>query len=63
VDRKLIGGRWVRWDDERAAQAYARGLWVDSTLADSLVDAAQRTPRRVALIDGDRRLDCEELCR
>jgi cyclohexanecarboxylate-CoA ligase len=63
VDRKLIGGRWVRWDDERAAQAYARGLWVDSTLADSLVDAAQRTPRRVALVDGDRRLDCEELCR
>ena len=61
-DRKLIGGRWVRWDDERAADAYARGWWVRDTLADSLRDAAQRTPQRVALIDGERRLDCQSLC-
>ena len=25
---KLIGGRTVRWDDERTAEAYARGWWV-----------------------------------
>ena len=62
VDRKLIGGRWVRWDDERAADAYARGWWVTGTLADSLREAAQRTPRRVALVDGDRRLNCQSLC-
>ena len=43
---KLIGGRTVRWDDERAAEAYARGWWVRDTLADSLADAAQRTPQR-----------------
>lgn len=61
-DRKLIGGRWVRWDDERAAEAYARGWWVHGTLADSLREAAQRTPHRVALIDGDQRLDCQSLC-
>jgi cyclohexanecarboxylate-CoA ligase len=59
--RKLIGGRMVRWDDERAADAYARGWWVRSTLADSLREAAQRTPQRVALVDGDRRLDCRSL--
>ncbi|OIN78687.1 AMP-binding protein [Mycobacterium malmoense] len=62
-DRKLIGGRWVRWDNERAADAYARGWWVSGTLADSLREAAQRTPRRVALVDGDRRVDCQTLCR
>jgi cyclohexanecarboxylate-CoA ligase len=60
--RKLIGGRWVRWDDERAGDAYARGWWVGSTLADSLREAAQRTPRRLALVDGDRRMDCQSLC-
>jgi cyclohexanecarboxylate-CoA ligase len=58
---KLIGGRTVRWDDERAAQAYARGWWVRDTLADSLADAAERTPQRVVLIDGDCVLDCQSL--
>jgi cyclohexanecarboxylate-CoA ligase len=58
---KLIGGRRVRWDDERAAEAYARGWWVRDTLADSLADAAQRTPQRTVLIDGDCRVDCERL--
>jgi hypothetical protein len=42
VTGKLIGGRRVRWDGERAADAYARGWWVRGTLADSLVEAAQR---------------------
>jgi cyclohexanecarboxylate-CoA ligase len=60
--RKLIGGRWVRWDDERAGDAYAHGWWVRSTLADSLREAAQRTPQRLALVDGDRRMDCQSLC-
>ena len=58
---KLISGRTVRWDDERAADAYARGWWVRETLADSLADAAHRTPQRVVLIDGDYRLDCHTL--
>src|SRR5271166_1565858 len=60
--RKLIGGRWVRWDDDRAADAYARGWWVRETLADALREASQRTPERVALIDADLRLDCRSLC-
>jgi acyl-CoA synthetase (AMP-forming)/AMP-acid ligase II len=61
VTGKLIGGRRVRWDDERAADAYARGWWVRGTLADSLVDAAQRTPQRIALIDGACEIDCRTL--
>ena len=54
--------------DERSAgttsgprEAYARGWWVRETLADSLADAAHRTPQRVVLIDGDYRLDCHSL--
>ena len=61
VTGKVIGGRRVRWDDERAADAYARGWWVRSTLADSLVEAARRTPQRVVLIDGECQLDCRSL--
>ena len=61
VTGKIIGGRRVRWDDERAADAYARGWWVRSTLADSLVEAARRTPQRPVLIDGECQLDCRSL--
>jgi len=59
--RRSIRGRWVRWDDIRAADAYARGLWVPTTLADSLRDAARRAPDRVVLVDRDRRLTCATL--
>ncbi len=58
---KLIGGRTVRWDDERAAEAYARSWWVPETLADSLADAARRTPQRVVLIDDGHEVDCQSL--
>lgn len=61
-NRKLIGGRWIRWDEERAADAYAHGWWVRNTLADSLREVAQQLPQRVALIDQQHRLDCESLC-
>jgi acyl-CoA synthetase (AMP-forming)/AMP-acid ligase II len=60
-NRKLIDGRWVRWNDERAARAQARGLWIRATLADSLLQAAEQTPRRIALIEGERRIDCQTL--
>jgi cyclohexanecarboxylate-CoA ligase len=61
MTEKLIGGRRVRWDDERATDAYARGWWVRGTLADALVDAVQHTPQRVVLVDGERRVDCQSL--
>jgi acyl-CoA synthetase (AMP-forming)/AMP-acid ligase II len=60
-DRRIINGRSVRWDARRAADSYARGLWIAGTLADSLRDAARHTPQRVVLIDGDCRLDCADL--
>ncbi|TDH56370.1 cyclohexanecarboxylate-CoA ligase [Mycobacterium eburneum] len=50
-----------RCDTDRAAAAYAHRWWVKTTLADTLRDAAQRTPRRIALIDGACRLDCQAL--
>ena len=59
--RRLIDGRWLRWSDERAADAYARGLWIRDTLADALQTAARQTPQRALLIDGNRRIDCQTL--
>ncbi|TAL02749.1 MAG: cyclohexanecarboxylate-CoA ligase [Rhodospirillaceae bacterium] len=59
--RKLIAGRWVRWDDTRAEQAYACGLWVRETLADALRRAARETPDRELVVDGDHRLDAKTL--
>jgi acyl-CoA synthetase (AMP-forming)/AMP-acid ligase II len=46
---------------ERAARAYASGLWTDHTLADLLRTESQRTPDRVLLVDGDHRVDCQTL--
>ena len=41
--------------------AYASGLWIRGTLADSLREAAEQTPHRVVLIDGERRINCQTL--
>lgn len=59
--RKRIAGRWLRWDEARAEQAYARGLWVRQTLAEALQRAAQQTPERVLLVDGKVRIDGRSL--
>jgi acyl-CoA synthetase (AMP-forming)/AMP-acid ligase II len=48
-------------DTVRAAEAYRSGLWVRTTLADALRNAAQSTPDRTVLVDGDIRLDCRTL--
>jgi cyclohexanecarboxylate-CoA ligase len=50
-----------RFDSQRTADAYERGLWVDTTLADSLREAARTTPKRTVLVDGKTRLDCASL--
>ncbi|MFP5305288.1 MAG: AMP-binding protein, partial [Gammaproteobacteria bacterium] len=59
--RTLIAGRRIRWDEARAACAYADGLWVRETLADALRAAAQQTPERVLIVDGEVRIDCRRL--
>ncbi|CDO32017.1 AMP-dependent synthetase/ligase [Mycolicibacterium vulneris] len=51
----------VRRDETRAADAYARRLWVSTTLADALADAARHTPDRALVVDGDTTLTAREL--
>ena len=51
----------VRHDHELAADAHRRGLWVDTTLADALRTAAETSPERTVLIDGNVRVDCATL--
>src|SRR6516165_9116661 len=51
----------ARHDAPRAAQAYRHGLWVHTTLADSLRWAAGVAPQRTVLVDHDIRLDCATL--
>jgi cyclohexanecarboxylate-CoA ligase len=48
-------------DTAQASEAYRRGLWVHTTLADALRTAAQASPERIALVDGDTRIDCATL--
>src|SRR5687768_8589162 len=61
TERKLIAGRWIRWNAERAAHAYGRGLWIRETLAGALDRAATQTPERVVVIDDHHRIDCQTL--
>src|ERR1700734_4317388 len=56
---EVIAG--ARHDAARAAAAYQRGLWTHSTLADALRAAAETSPQRTVLVDGDTRLDCATL--
>lgn len=48
-------------DPAQAAEAYRRGLWVHTTLADSLRTAAELSPSRIVLVDQDIRVDCAAL--
>ena len=61
--RRLIEGRWVRWDEERARVAYAEGWWTRRTLGDALKRAAEEAPDRVLVVDGETRVDCRTLYR
>ena len=58
---KLIAGRWLRWHAGRAKHAYGSGFWVRETLADVLRHAAEKTPARVLIVDGEHRLDARTL--
>ncbi len=60
-ERNRLTAKLSRWDGEDALDSYARGWWVKSTLADSLREAAEQTPGRLVLVDGDVRIDCRQL--
>lgn len=60
-NRQLIAGRQVRWNDADAKRAYARGVWIDDTLAGFLTRAARDTPHRILLVDGEHRVNCQTL--
>lgn len=51
----------ARHDAAHASEAYRRGLWVHTTLADALRAAAETSPDRIVLVDNDVRLDCAAL--
>lgn len=59
--RKNIAGRSIRWDEDRARQAYAQGHWSRHTLANALENAATQDPHRVLIIDDTVRLDAQTL--
>jgi acyl-CoA synthetase (AMP-forming)/AMP-acid ligase II len=61
MNRKLISGRWVRWDESRANDAYSSGVWSRETLADRLKDVATTAPQRILLVDADHRINGETL--
>lgn len=59
--RRTIAGRSVRWNDHRAADAYARKVWSRETTAHLLERAARETPGRTLVAEAGRRLDCRTL--
>lgn len=59
--RRMIAGKSIRWDEDRAKQAYEQGFWVQETLADTLARAAAHEPERILVVDGSVRLDARSL--
>ncbi len=56
-----LSARALRERAERGEYAYQHGLWVRETLADTLRTAAEQTPERVLVVDGEHRIDCQRL--
>jgi acyl-CoA synthetase (AMP-forming)/AMP-acid ligase II len=61
MERKMIDGWSLRWDEARAREAYAQGWWTRATLADALAAAVQDDPERIVLIDGETHLSAAML--
>jgi acyl-CoA synthetase (AMP-forming)/AMP-acid ligase II len=59
--RSTAGGWQIRWDGERARQAYDAGWWRHDTCADALRRLAVEDPERVLVIDDTARLTAAEL--
>jgi 2,3-dihydroxybenzoate-AMP ligase len=49
------------WPEKDAARYRAAGIWADRTLGEYVLDAADRSPDKVALVSGDVRMTYREL--
>jgi acyl-CoA synthetase (AMP-forming)/AMP-acid ligase II len=56
AERRAIHGWSLRWDAARAADARARGLWIDETVAEIAARKAASDPDALLVVDGDVRL-------
>ena len=61
VERRVLNGWSIRWDPARAADARARGLWIDETVAEIAARKATNEPDALLLVDGERRIDAATL--
>ncbi len=61
ADRKDIHGWSLRWDEPRAADAYARGLWIDETVAEIAARKAATEPDALLVVEGDVRLTASQV--
>lgn len=61
IQRKVIAGMSVRWDEELAKSAYGQGLWVHETLGDTLKQVASQTPDRILIVDDAVHIDAKTL--
>jgi acyl-CoA synthetase (AMP-forming)/AMP-acid ligase II len=59
--RRVINGWSLRWDEARAAQARAQGVWPDETSGDMALREVERDPERVIVVDARRQLTLREL--
>ncbi|WP_417621265.1 AMP-binding protein [Parasphingorhabdus sp.] len=60
--KRRQAGRWsIRSDETLTREAYRDGLWIKTTIADSLATAARETPERILLVDGDISLTAAQL--
>jgi acyl-CoA synthetase (AMP-forming)/AMP-acid ligase II len=60
-ERRLIAGRSIRWDADRAERAYADGWWTKETIVDALARIVATTPNQPLIADGVVRLDAAAL--
>jgi acyl-CoA synthetase (AMP-forming)/AMP-acid ligase II len=60
-DRRQIHGWSLRWDEAHAADARARGLWIDETVAEIAARKAAAEPDALLVVEGDVRLTAAEV--
>lgn len=61
TERRSFHGWSLRWDPAHAADARARGLWIDETVADVAERVAASDPDRLVVVDGDIRLSARAI--